>query len=66
MGVPGPGKVPFPAAMAGPYVPRWRLKYLAWVSGVPTSATSQLAGPTSCFKMRLRADHITCSHHHHT
>ena len=36
MGVFGPGNVPSPARMAGPYVPLCLLKKCLWVSGVPT------------------------------
>ncbi len=36
MGVLGPGKVPSPARMAGPYVPLCLLKKCLCVSGVPT------------------------------
>lgn len=36
MGVVGPGKVPWPALMAGPYVPLCLLRKCLWVRGVPT------------------------------
>ncbi len=43
MGVVGPGKVPWPALMAGPYVPLCLLRKCLWVRGVPTC--SQNKGP---------------------
>ena len=42
MGILGPGNVPWPALMAGPYVPRCRLRKCLWVSGVPTCNNGSL------------------------
>ncbi len=60
-GVEGIGNKPFPALIAGPYVPRFRRRKRSCVRGVPTSLTSHFSrekpGP-SAFSTAL---HRTCS-----
>lgn len=59
IGVEWPGKVPFPAFIAGPYVPRFLLRNLRWVSGVPTNFTSHLSRLNPGPRTRSTALHIT-------
>lgn len=59
MGVACPGKVPFPAFIAGPYVPRFLLRNRLCVSGVPTIFTSHFSRSNFGPRARSTASHIT-------
>ena len=56
-GVPGPGKTPTPALIAGPYEPRWRRRKRSCFNGVPTSVTTHRERMSGM--IRSRACHMT-------